>query len=246
MKRIYTAVIFLILTITYTSAQTFEEDVISTSKGDLKITFVKHASLMFEYEDKVMHIDPVLRMGNYNLLPKADIILITHDHGDHFDMNAIQKLSKNNTRIIVTPKCTEISEKLETPVIMSNGDTRALKGFMIKAVPAYNIKHKRKNDKPYHPKGEGNGYVILVGGKKIYIAGDTENIPEMKKLNNIDIAFLPMNLPYTMTPEMVADAVKMIKPGVIYPYHFGTTNTLRLVELLKNRDVEIRIRDMGF
>ncbi len=246
MKRIYTAVLVLILTISTTSAQTFEEDVIPTSKGDLKITFIKHASLMFEYDDKVMHIDPVLRMGNYNLLPKADIILITHDHGDHFDMNAIQKLSKNNTRIIVTPKCTEISEELETPVIMSNGDTRALKGFMIKSIPAYNIKHKRENGKPYHPKGEGNGYVIMAGGKKIYIAGDTENIPEMKKLSNIDIAFLPMNLPYTMTPEMVADAVEMIKPKVIYPYHFGKTNTLKLVELLKDEEVEIRIRDMGF
>ncbi len=247
MKRILAFLLATLLIVSLAKGQGFEEDYIQTDQGELKITFIKHGSLMFKYNNKIMHVDPVLRMGDYNKLPKADLILITHHHGDHFDLNAIHKLNKKNTRIIVTPKCVEMSEELETPIVMKNGGTRAIKGFMIKAVPAYNIKHKRANGDPYHIKGEGNGYVIMIGGKKIYVAGDTENIQEMNNLKNIDIAFLPMNLPYTMTPKMVADAVEMIQPKVIYPYHFGNTNTLELVDLLRdNEKVEVRIRDMGF
>ena len=113
------------------------------------------------------------------------------------------------------------------------------------AVPAYNLVHKRESGEPFHPKGQGNGYVITFGDKRVYVAGDTENTPEMKALKNIDIAFLPMNLPYTMTPEMVADAARAFKPKILYPYHFGKTDTARLVALLQDQpEIEVRIRKM--
>ena len=128
---------------------------------------------------------------------------------------------------------------------MQNGDVRNIQGLTIEAVPAYNIVHKRSNGKPFHPKGQGNGYAIMFGDKGVYVAGDTENVPEMKRLKNIDIAFLPMNLPYTMTPEMVADAAKAFKPKILYPYHYGQTDPEKLVNLLKDsKGIEVRVRKM--
>jgi L-ascorbate metabolism protein UlaG (beta-lactamase superfamily) len=128
---------------------------------------------------------------------------------------------------------------------MKNGDVRKVEGIEVEAVPAYNLVHKRDNGQPYHPKGVGNGYVLTFADKRLYIAGDTENVPEMSRLKRIDIAFLPMNLPYTMTPEMVADAARSFRPRVLYPYHYGETDTARIVALLKeSRDIEVRIRRM--
>ena len=128
---------------------------------------------------------------------------------------------------------------------MANGDVKTVQGFRIEAVPAYNIVHEQSAGNPFHPKGRGNGYVITFSDKRVYIAGDTENTPEMKRLRDIDVAFLPMNLPYTMTPEMVADAAKAFKPKILYPYHYGQTDPNKLVDLLKNsKDIEVRIRKM--
>ena len=127
---------------------------------------------------------------------------------------------------------------------MNNGDVKTIEGLTIKAVPAYNIIHKRDTGQPFHPKGDGNGYIITFGDKNVYVAGDTENIPEMKKLKGIDIAFLPMNLPYTMTPEMFADAAKSFKPKILYPYHYGETDTPKLLALLKDSGIDVRIRKM--
>lgn len=129
---------------------------------------------------------------------------------------------------------------------MHNGDVHTIDDLCIEAVPAYNILHKRDNGQPFHPQGRGNGYVLAFGDQRIYIAGDTENIPEMQQLQNIAIAFLPMNLPYTMTPEMVADAAKTFKPRVLYPYHYGSTNVTELVELLgAEKNIEVRIRKLA-
>jgi L-ascorbate metabolism protein UlaG (beta-lactamase superfamily) len=184
-------------------------------------------------------------MGNYESYPKADLIIITHHHGDHLDINAINLIKKENTRIILTEKCKEINEGLSDVIIMKNGDFLTINGLEIEAIPAYNIENKRPNGEPFHPKGEGNGYIINFGGKRVFIAGDSENTPEMKKLTNIDIAFLPMNLPYTMTPEMVADAAKVFRPKVLYPYHYSNTDTNSLLEILKiEKDIEVRIKKM--
>jgi len=220
-------------------------DVIKSKKGDIEISFIGHGSLIIKYNDNIVHIDPFSRLTDYSVLPKADLILITHQHGDHLDLNAIKSILKESTSIIVTQKCKESVDSLKNIIVMKNGDTQKLLNIDIEAIPAYNLVNKNDKGDFFHPKGEGNGYILSINGKKIYIAGDTENTPEMKALKNIDIAFLPMNLPYTMTPEMVADAVKAFKPKILYPYHFGDTDTQKLLDLLKDtKGIEIRLRDM--
>lgn len=219
----------------------FETDAIKTSAGNLEITFIGHATLMFTFGGKVIHIDPWTQLADYSKLPKADLILLTHEHRDHLDLKAVDILRKERTAI-VCPKIT--AEQIKGATVMNNGDVKTIEGLTIKAVPAYNLVHKRDTGQPFHPKGDGNGYLITFGDKNVYVAGDTENIPEMKALKGIDIAFLPMNLPFTMTPEMVADAVLAFKPKVLYPYHFGETDTPKLLALLKDSGIEVRIRKM--
>lgn len=222
--------------------QPFEKDIIETSAGDLEITFIGHGTLMFVLDETVIHIDPFSRLVDYDELPDADMVVITHHHFDHLDVDALQKVRTDKTVVILTATC---AEKVEEGVVMKNGDTQTFYDIEIEAVPAYNLIHKRSNGQVYHPKGQGNGYVLTVGETRIYIAGDTENTPEMKALENIDYAFLPMNLPYTMTPEMVADAIMAFKPRVLYPYHFGDTDTSKLLALLEDADyTEIRMRKM--
>jgi L-ascorbate metabolism protein UlaG (beta-lactamase superfamily) len=234
---------FLTAALTFSAySQNLEKDTIPTSGGNLEITFIGHGTLMLAYNGKVIHVDPYSKLADYSSLPKADIILVTHHHGDHLDLNAIEKIRKQNTAILVNKIG---SEQLKNGTVMNNGDVKTVEGIKIEAVPAYNIVHKRDNSEPFHPKGTCNGYIINFGDKKIYIAGDTENIPEMKSLKRIDVAFLPMNLPYTMTPEMVADAAKSFKPKILYPYHFGETDLSKLTELMKEeKEVEIRLRKM--
>lgn len=235
----------MILTIAGTSLpqKKFQTDNFDTKEGDLKITFIGHGSLMFDYNGLIIQVDPWSKLADYSKFPKADIILITHQHPDHFDPSAIKALMKPDTKIVCNQAVADSLRGSET--VMKNGDFITIEGIEIVAVPAYNLVHKRSNGEFYHPKGVGNGYVLRFGDKKVYVAGDTENIPEMKKLKNIDIAFLPMNLPYTMTPQMVVDAVKMFRPKILYPYHYGNTDVNELLELLKGEDYcQVRIRDM--
>lgn len=220
----------------------FEEDRIQTSAGELKITFIEHATLMFTFAGKIIHVDPCSSLADYGKLPKADLVLVTHDHSDHFDPQAIAAVRKDGTAVILTAKC---AAAFKGGAVMKNGDVQTVQGLKIEAVPAYNIQHKRPTGQPFHARGEGNGYVIQFGDKRVYVAGDTENTPEMKQLKNIDIAFLPMNLPYTMTPEMVADAAKAFRPKILYPYHYGDTDTSRLTRLMAGEaGIEVRIRRM--
>jgi L-ascorbate metabolism protein UlaG (beta-lactamase superfamily) len=144
--------------------------------------------------------------------------------------------------VVLTEAC---AKQVQGGTVMMNGDVKTVEGLKIEAVPAYNLIHKRDTGHPFHPKGAGNGYIITFGDKRVYVAGDTENTPEMKSLKNVDIAFLPMNLPYTMTPEMVADAARAFKPKILYPYHFGETDASKVVSLLKGTpEIEVRIRKM--
>jgi L-ascorbate metabolism protein UlaG (beta-lactamase superfamily) len=242
MKNSFILICSLFLTVGL-SAGNFTKDTFKTSGGQLEITFVGHGTLMFTYAGKVIHIDPVSQFADYNEMPKADLILITHEHGDHLDANAIDAIKKVNTEIVQTQTC---AEKYNGTAVLKNGESGTFAGLKVEAVPAYNIKHERAPGQPFHPKGTGNGYIIHFGNKAVYVAGDTENIPEMKTLKDIDIAFLPMNLPYTMTPEMVANAAKSFKPKVLYPYHFGDTDTNILLELLKDeKQVEVRVRKLN-
>jgi len=245
LRKLFILLITFILVFSLTSIaqETFETDIIKTSAGDLEITFIGHSTLMFTFGGKVIHIDPVSRMADYTKLPKADIILVTHEHGDHLDTKALEIIRSKETALVYTETC---AKRVKGGIVMKNGDVKVIEGLKIEAVPAYNIVHMRSKGRPYHPKGVGIGYIITFGDKRVYVAGDTENTPEMKKLKKIDIAFLPMNLPYTMTPEMVADAAKAFKPKILYPYHFGNTDTSELVNLLKGiKEIDVRIRKMN-
>lgn len=221
----------------------FETDVIQTSAGDLAITFLGHGSLMLAFNEQIIHVDPFSRVADYTKLPKADVILVTHEHGDHLDLGALKSVQVEGTAVVLTETC---ARQVKGGIVMRNGDVRTVKGITVEAVPAYNVVHKRGNGQPFHPKGIGNGYILTFGDKRVYVAGDTEITPEMRDLQGIDCAFLPMNLPYTMTPGMVADAAKTIQPKILYPYHYGETDTSKLVDLLKEeKEIEVRIRKMA-
>ncbi|MGO9622019.1 MAG: MBL fold metallo-hydrolase [Desulfobaccales bacterium] len=225
------------------SAGKFEQDIIETGAGGLEITCIGHGTLMFTFGGRVIHVDPVGEYADYQTLPKADLILITHEHGDHLDAQAVELLRQPSTRVVLNQAG---ASQVPGGIVMKNGELKTEDGLQIEAVPAYNLVHLRPGGGPFHPKGDGNGYIITFGGKRVYVAGDTENTPEMKALKNIDIAFLPMNLPYTMTPEMVADAARAFKPKILYPYHYGSTNTGKLADLLKDSpEIEVRIRKLG-
>lgn len=224
------------------AAKPFEVDKVATSSGELEITFIGHGTLMFTFGGKVIHVDPYSKLADYSQLPDADLILITHEHRDHLDAGAIAALRKSSTVIVANPAA---GAKIDGARIMESGQKATVMGLPIEAVAAYNVVHKRDNQEPFHPPGRDNGYVVTFGDKRVYIAGDTENIDEMKSLGPVDIAFIPANLPYTMTPEMAAEAARMINPKVLYPYHYGETDVKKIVELLADvPDMEVRIRSM--
>ncbi len=231
-----------VLIVATAHAQGLEKDVIQTSVGELEITFVGHGSVIFGHGGKTIHVDPFGRLADYSALPKADLVLITHAHGDHLDPAALAAIRTPTTQVVIAPDC---EGKVEGALTLRNDEKKTVAGIEITAVPAYNLVHKRPDGAPFHPKGEGNGYVLAFGDTTVYVAGDTENTPELKALEGITVAFLPMNVPYTMTPEMVADAACAFRPRILYPYHFGETDPERLVALLKDeKDIEVRVRKM--
>ncbi|MCX6326630.1 MAG: MBL fold metallo-hydrolase [Bacteroidia bacterium] len=239
--KFFLTIIIISMTISAYSQDLPAFDKINTSAGTVEMHFLGHGSLMYKVNGFVIYIDPVRSSGSYDFLPKADIILVTHEHSDHLDVNLINNLKKQGTLLFSNENSTA---KVSWAMAMRADDRQEINNIIIEAVPAYNIVNERAPGQPFHPKGAGVGYILTIGGKRFYIAGDTENTPEMKALKNIDVAFLPMNLPYTMTPEMVADAARAFKPKILYPYHFGDTNTDEIVKLLKDTDITVRIRNL--
>jgi len=217
-------------------------DVIPTAAGDVTVTFLGHASLMLEWQGKVIHIDPVSSQADYSSLPKADLVLITHEHRDHLDTGAIDAIRKPGTLFCTSLKA---SAPLSGATVLKNGESKQLLGIGIDAVPAYNRKNMRPDGDPFHPRKAGNGYVLHFAATRIYIAGDTESIPEMEALKGVDVAFLPVNLPYTMSIDMLVEAATLIQPKILYPYHTGDTDMERVKMRLKDvAGVETRIQPM--
>jgi len=205
---------------------------------DINIDPVNHASLILAWEDKVIYADPVNEGGKdlFASKPDADFILVTDIHQDHLDAETLEEVVREKT-VIVVPKAVadQLPENLKSKTtILNNGDEKEFGGFSIEAVPMYNLPGPSAN---YHTKGRGNGYVIERGGLRVYISGDTAGIPEMRSLKNIYIAFICMNLPYTMSPEEAADAVLEFKPKVVYPYHYRQNPTKNFADVAKFKEI---------
>jgi L-ascorbate metabolism protein UlaG (beta-lactamase superfamily) len=215
-------------------------DEFKTSAGPLKITPIQHATLMIEAGGQVIHVDPA--QGKLGGLPKADLVLITDIHGDHMDDAMLRQVKKDST-MIIGPAAVAQELSGEKVTVLKNGESKTVGKWTILAVPMYNEKRGPGPGQLYHDKGRGNGYVVTYGGLRIYIAGDTEDTPEMRALKNIDVAFVPMNLPYTMDPEEAAEAVRAFKPKVVYPYHYMGSDLKVFEAGMKGSGVEVRIRD---
>ena len=226
-------------------------DQIATDKGNLVIHPIHHATFLMQWNGKTIYVDPVGGAKLFTDLPKPDVMLVTHIHGDHFDAATLEALVPVGGQPFIIAPAT-VAEKIPESLrgrtkvrILTNGERTEAEGIAIKAVPAYN---KTPEKEKFHPKGRDNGYVLTLGGKKVYIAGDTEDIPEMRALKGIDVAFLPMNLPYTMSVAKAADAIREFKPKIVYPYHYRSGGTKAdMVELKRlvgaDSGVEIRVRD---
>jgi L-ascorbate metabolism protein UlaG (beta-lactamase superfamily) len=223
---------FLILSSAF-AAETF-----TTAAGTLELTPIQHASLMIKAGGKVLYVDPA--QGSYDGLPQADYILLTDIHGDHMVPAVIDKLKKAST-VMLAPKA--VAATVTAAQVIANGETRTLGDFKVEAVPMYNLTRGPAAGQLYHDKGRGNGYVVTYAGKRFYFSGDTEAIPEMKALKNIDAAFVCMNLPYTMTPQEAAEGVRAFHPAVVYPYHFRGSDTAAFAKALEGSGVEVRVRD---
>ena len=224
------------------TTDTYEVDVFKTKSGKtVKFHALVHASIRIEYDGREVEIDPVTKLGNktidYTKMPKADYIFVTHEHGDHFDKEALKLLTGDRTQLITNKRCAEM---LGYGQVMTNGDKiQIAKDFTVEAVPAYNISEGRTH---FHPKGRDNGYILTIDGLRIYIAGDTEDIPEMQDIKNVDIAFMPCNQPYTMTTEQLVKAAKTVMPKVLFPYHYGQTDVKGIASQLKDSGINVRIR----
>ena len=241
MKKILTCLLAILGLSTACGQQTFEVDEFKTKSGKtVKFYALVHASIRIEYNGKEIEIDPVRKLGNktidYAAMPKADFVFVTHEHGDHFDKEAIKILSREGTQLIMNKRCADMYGPCG---VLANGQSAQFGDISVDAVPAYNISEGRTQ---FHPKGRDNGYILTIDGLRIYIAGDTEDIPEMKDVKNIDIAFLPCNQPYTMTTEQLVRVAKIIKPKVLFPYHYGQTDVSGIASQLKGTGIDVRIR----
>jgi len=217
--KLATVILTVIVLIAVGATAELANDTISTDDGELTIFPINHATFVMTGGDKVIYVDPVGGAEVFCDFEPPDLILITHIHGDHTSAETMQTISTDST-VVIAP--TTVAEKLGKGIpgqlhILANGETFDLDGIKIEAVPAYNLTEERKG---FHPEGRDNGYVVTIGGKRIYIAGDTEDTPEMRALEDIDAAFVCMNLPYTMTVERAADAVLEFAPKIVYPYHY--------------------------
>lgn len=223
-------------------AQDGQTDTFRTASGKtVTLIPIKHASIRIQYDGKEFEIDPVGEYGeptDYSKMPQADYILVTHEHQDHFSPSDIKILSKKETVVVTNHNC---AVRLGYGQEMKNGDHIQLSpSVQLDAVPAYNTTPGREQ---FHPKGRDNGFILTIENLRIYIAGDIEDIPEMEQIRDIDIAFMPCNQPYTMTPEQLVRAARVVRPRVLYPYHYSQTPVGEIADMLKDTNIDVRIRN---
>ena len=241
MKKLFLLLMAVLGLNTACGQSTCEVDEFTTASGKtVKFHALMHACIRIQYDGKEIQIDPVSKLGNrsinYAAMPKADYIFVTHEHADHYDAAALKTLSADKTQLVMNKRCADM---YGSGKVMVNGDKLQLADVNVEAVAAYNSTAGREQ---FHPKGRDNGYILTIDGLRIYIAGDTEDIPEMAQIKAIDIAFLPCNQPYTMTPDQLVRAAKVIKPKVLFPYHYGQTDLSSIPAQLEGTGIDVRIR----
>ena len=246
-KIISTILLILISTLGHSQITSFDE--IKTANGVLKIQPIVHGSLVLTYNNKTIYVDPYGGFKAYKNIRKPDIILITDIHGDHLDEKTLDSIDTSNA-IFISPQAVknQISSKYKSKItVLDNGQGVHRLDFFIKALPMYNLPENPPSKKD--PKGRGNGYILTIDNLQIYISGDTEDIPEMRNLQNIDVAFICMNLPYTMSIKQASNAVLEFQPKIVYPYHYRGTEGLSDVEAFKNlvnaenKTIDVRLRN---
>jgi L-ascorbate metabolism protein UlaG (beta-lactamase superfamily) len=237
----------LLTTAARAAVNKLDGDKIATGDGDLVIHPINHATFLMGWNGKTIYVDPVGGAKRFDGLPGPDLILVTDIHGDHHDNGTLEAVATDKTTLVAPAAVAEkLPEKLRKQTsVLANGQTKTVAGVSIEAMPMYNLTADRLK---FHDKGRGNGYVVTLGGKRVYISGDTEDIPEMRALKNIDVAFVCMNLPYTMTVEQAAGAVREFKPKIVYPYHYrddtgATANAATFKQRLGTAPgLEVRLR----
>lgn len=227
-----------------TRAASAGETAIQTDHGPVTLHIIHHASFVLDWNGKTIYVDPTGSGDLYKGLGAPDLILITHAHGDHLSPKTLGAIDTSKAIVVMPPSVADkIGHRFGTSqLIMANGDTAKKDGISVHAVPMYNLTPARLK---YHPKGWGNGYVLTLGDKRIYISGDTEGTPEMRALKHIDLAFVCMNLPYTMDVKHAADAALAFKPAIVYPYHYRGQDTAKFKQMVnaKDPDIDVRLRD---
>lgn len=217
------------------------QSTVPATGGNIIITPIQHATVQIELGNLVIQVDPA--QGDLSKAKPGDLVLVTDIHGDHLNPDGIAKVRKANAPVVV-PAAVQIQAagKIPPPIeMLNNGQSKTIAGVTVEAVPMYNLQRGPSAGQLFHTKGRGNGYVVTLGGKRLYFAGDTECVPEMKALKNIDVAFIPMNLPYTMPPSEAADCVKAFKPKIAIPYHFQGQKTEEFEAAVKGSGIEVRI-----
>ncbi len=217
-----------------------ERDLFTAGGKRLEIAFLGHGTLMLDFDGTIVHVDPVPEQADYTQLPPADLVLVTHGHRDHLNPALIAELLSDDGEVVANPAS---REQLDRGIGLANGESATVKGIGITAVPAYNTTPERAH---HHPKGRDNGYLLDFAGFIVYVAGDTEPIPEMSELGRVDVAFLPVNYPFTMTVTQATDAAHVISPRILYPYHYGETRVSELVKALEGESsIEVRLRSLA-
>ena len=234
-------VLSLTFSMTLLAAAAGAQSTVTATGGNITITAIQHATVQVEHAGKVIQVDPA--QGDLTKAKPGDLVLVTDIHGDHLSPDGIAKVRKPGAPVVMPAAVqSQAGDKIAAPIeVLANGQTKTVAGVSIEAVPMYNLQRGPSAGQLFHTKGRGNGYIVTLGGKRIYFAGDTECVPEIKALKNIDVAFMPMNLPYTMPPSEAADCVKAFKPKIVYPYHFQGQKPAEFQEALKGSGVEVRM-----
>ncbi len=244
MKTRFLALFLAVASVSVGGANAQEALSFETSDGPLRVTPVGHGSLRLTFGGEVIHIDPYSEIADYAAQPDADWVWITHDHPDHFDRVALEAITTETTRFVMDPTTAAAFGGGERVTVMQNGDEQTLGGVTLEAVPAYNLVQGPEPGSKFHPEGQYNGYLATFGDFTVYIAGDTECVPEMGDLGEVDLAFIPINLPYTMPPEEAVGCIKVISPAVVVPYHQGESDPQIVADALEGSGIDVRVLEL--